>query len=582
MQRPAPVLCGDRWLVKNPGWSVFAADRRQKMVQQTAESAHRHQTGHASPDSVAPLHREILDLLLHLAPYHRDPIVVIGPPGSGKTTLIRRFVERAHRSWKIAVVSAAAASTSEALWAEVNHQFQAGGDGGPDSGVHLAVNELESHLALPSSRIQRYIVVIDEAHRLPPDTAGPLQRLVRETRQGGLPLTLVLVGEPAVCHLPLLKSCPRDGAGFLYLDPLDLAGIQQFFAHWWEERGVPGKALDPAQLHAVWRKSNGSIAALNDLAHRLAQGETIETMAPDGAATKPRRAGTAASRRRWVPPVVGVICVLALSSAVYGLLQWFVAQDTPPAEQAPAPPVAEPGATGGRFGVATGESESAPVPDHASDTTMQPPSPPSPTPSAAVRVMAGSDMPAPPPIPMTAAASPPDSGPLVEHAPEPSGISIGRAEPPVMAASEPVVSADVTVTAAMAGEPGRREAPVAEKTALSSLVPPPPPATDDGLRREAWIMAQPPEAFTLQLIALRREDNVINVLKNAPEDGPFAYYRVPQEPPLFAVIYGVFTDRAAAEAMAGTLPPALRRYSPWIRPFKKIQQEIQAVGKNPS
>ena len=45
-----------------------------------------------------------LDLLAHLTQFGESLAVVAGPPGSGKTTLMSRFVSQANRQWQLCVL----------------------------------------------------------------------------------------------------------------------------------------------------------------------------------------------------------------------------------------------------------------------------------------------------------------------------------------------------------------------------------------------------------------------------------------------------------------------------------------------
>ncbi len=105
------------------------------------------------------------------------------------------------------------------------------------------------------------------------------------------------------------------------------------------------------------------------------------------------------------------------------------------------------------------------------------------------------------------------------------------------------------------------------------------PVPSGTIKREAWILAQDPSAFTVQLAALNEEGSIPSFGKRHGLTEDIAYYRFERDGrPWFAVIYGIFARRSEAEQAIGRLSPQLRKASPWIRPLRVVQTIIHDSG----
>ncbi|MCC6303231.1 MAG: AAA family ATPase [Gammaproteobacteria bacterium] len=117
----------------------------------------------------------------------------------------------------------------------------------------------------------------------------------------------------------------------------------------------------------------------------------------------------------------------------------------------------------------------------------------------------------------------------------------------------------------------------------SPAAPPPPspaPVSPDhikgvaapgGVPDEAWLRAQPPEAYTLQLFS-GKEANVRAYLKRHGLEGRVALYPPPEDAEgRLTVTYGVYADRAEAARAGAELVTRLPDLKPWARPLRDIQ-----------
>ena len=103
------------------------------------------------------------------------------------------------------------------------------------------------------------------------------------------------------------------------------------------------------------------------------------------------------------------------------------------------------------------------------------------------------------------------------------------------------------------------------------------PEVPPGDAGAAWIRAQNPEHYTIQVIALRAPGKLHAFIAGHPDWAPFAIYRpAGNELPLSVLVQGVYPDAGAARAAVEAFPSGLqRREQMWIRTFAKVQALIE-------
>ncbi|WP_372965456.1 SPOR domain-containing protein [Marinobacter sp.] len=79
------------------------------------------------------------------------------------------------------------------------------------------------------------------------------------------------------------------------------------------------------------------------------------------------------------------------------------------------------------------------------------------------------------------------------------------------------------------------------------------------------------KGWTLQLVAGKLEQTVINVINRSPEDARLSYtLGERQGEPWFMLVYGVFDTREDAAAASASLPGVLGIRQPWIRSYESF------------
>lgn len=90
-----------------------------------------------------------------------------------------------------------------------------------------------------------------------------------------------------------------------------------------------------------------------------------------------------------------------------------------------------------------------------------------------------------------------------------------------------------------------------------------------------WILKQPADYYTMQLIVLSKREAVTGFLKEYPKllDDLKFFQKIKQSGSHFVVIYGAFKDAATASKKMKSLPPRYRKA--WIRSFSGLHKMIK-------
>lgn len=172
----------------------------------------------------------------------------------------------------------------------------------------------------------------------------------------------------------------------------------------------------------------------------------------------------------------------------------------------------------------------------------------------------------PPPAPVTEAPLPaPETTPPVAPAP-PSAPAVTAAVPATPPA--PVKAAPKTI--------GKAGSEVATVVAPPTSVTPQPAAAPAG--GMAWLTAQNPRHFTLQIMALRDAGTVERFIAAHGIAANSATYRLTRQGnQLTVLVYGSFTSRVAAVTEAKRVAKEWKVNEPWIRSFASVNADAQVA-----
>jgi len=92
---------------------------------------------------------------------------------------------------------------------------------------------------------------------------------------------------------------------------------------------------------------------------------------------------------------------------------------------------------------------------------------------------------------------------------------------------------------------------------------------------KAWVMAQPAKNYTFQIAGLSRETQLKQYLNEneLPED-IWTYQTLRNNKPWYVVLYGSFTSIEQANAAKLKLPATVQKDKPWLKRFVQIQRDL--------
>ncbi len=169
----------------------------------------------------------------------------------------------------------------------------------------------------------------------------------------------------------------------------------------------------------------------------------------------------------------------------------------------------------------------------------------------------------------------PEIKPVVVDEPQPVKVTpkvVARVE------SKPVVKPSTVVTTTVITEPNQvvtqPPVPASDKAQDSPVVAK--VATDLPIPGAAWLKAQPPAFYTIQLAGSPDEKNIIRYIRRSALDGELAYALLKRKNrgSWFVVLHGSFESRGEALDVIDFFPPGLKKHKPWIRQFSTLQKAL--------
>jgi type II secretory pathway predicted ATPase ExeA len=157
----------------------------------------------ADPDMLYPgvFHQSAHSELVSAVKTREGLVVLVGEPGTGKTTLLRRVVRDLELAG-VPVLSCAASDTFDEIVTSLCRRLNV-----PDPGT--APGRLTALMAHVTRRAQMgnwVVVAVDDAHCLTEDDLGSLCTLTETASSRGAPLPILLVGRPLL-DLTLARLC---------------------------------------------------------------------------------------------------------------------------------------------------------------------------------------------------------------------------------------------------------------------------------------------------------------------------------------------------------------------------------------
>lgn len=488
-------------------------------------------------------HGKHLDLLLHLSRYSNLLLLLTGEEGSGKTHLKKRFIQQVDSGVVPTSLQGEQVSSANQLLTQLAHRLDLvlPPHAEPEDYCE-AIRDLSAQLTQEGGSC---LIIIDDAEQLSPGALSLLFALATTNQDQRRP-HLVLFGRPELFqqlntgayatqfeavghHLPLL--------------PFSEVEAQSYLEHRCQSVGIDHLPLNAVQFEQVYHAGLGLPGLLNRalidvLRQPPAPHLAFDQDPPLHKPTPPPKKRASTQKKLPRPPLPWMHIGAGAGAVLLTLLAllWLYREQMFPSST-PEPRVIAP----------------------AHELLQQEPRQQE---------------------PRQPAFTPPTAVPPVETAIEPVDLTQPERplvrpqldspdDPPVQRASQPEPVRLPQPTAPP--PPPRQPDPVRTEPARA----PASPFVDQGMKREAWLMARQPERYTLQMMGSLDEASVRQFIQQANQAELLYFEGRHQGNPWFVVVYGDYADRDAAVAAIARLPEPLRNQRPWARSFISIQNDLR-------
>jgi DamX protein len=530
------------------------------------------------PSSFFPgtAYNDILERVHRLAEDAEDIALLTGVQGAGKTTLLYRIQSDIPEHWVLCRLDANPMLHPDQLLNRLARciDFPPRDEGLVES-VAAAFCKLRLQGRLP-------VVMVDDAEQLPISSLMALLRL-HEQRAATTPAcALILFAQPNIDRTLASHQLHAMGtARFVRLELPRLAydEIGEYVRHFLGMEGVEQEfGFSPEQLAALHSESGGLPGKVNELVNRTLRDAIV-----------PRRDPLPAQFVRWLRRIPPATALASGAVALFLLLTLLFQQQIDSLFQEPAPTVAslpEPSRD-----LRHAEPIREPEERRVQPLRLRPfagrldreaePLPRAPLPESGTRYETEESAP-------TAENAEPEEVQAVTREPvRPATPRPPEAAPPVSEPTKPLSKQAANPKPVQPATPRPPKAalpvsappkPVSKAAATPKPVQSEPIAAAPRFKREAWLLRQRPEAYSLQILAAGNEESVRRFARKHRLTTDVYYFKSQRNGrPWIALLLGIYTDRETAVTVLNMLPDSLRKAGAWPRSLASIQEEIKKV-----
>ncbi|OFZ66665.1 MAG: hypothetical protein A2V79_05825 [Betaproteobacteria bacterium RBG_16_56_24] len=362
---------------------------------------------------------EILDALIYSLSEAEGIIKVSGEVGSGKTMLCRMLLERLPDHVETIYLANPSLSREEMLYA-IADGLGLNIDG---ERVGVIMRNIQNKLEEKAREGKRIVVLVDEAHAMPPDTLEEL-RLLYNLQVGNFKLLqIVLFGQPeldAKLNQPNMRQLKDRIVHHFNMQPLSRNILESYLMFRMRAAGYHGPNIfSPSALKLIADTSNGLLRRVNILADKSLLAAFVEDT--HNIETRHVQAAMRDSELKPVRslPVKKLLLATALAILlIAGLSVWLMADkpQTPPAQAltpATSPPPIE----------IQPDNAVAPATDASPSPAPQPALSQAPEPDNVAAIST------PPPVPASEGASTPKDTGLHMRSAQPAALPAANGNP---------------------------------------------------------------------------------------------------------------------------------------------------------
>lgn len=255
-----------------------------------------------------------LNMLYHMSQNSELLLVVTGIKGSGKTSLLHRFIEMRTENWRQCVVKANTMTNPDQLLIEIGEGFGLPQDtvtfGGGLEMLQKRLTEMKLSELMP-------ILIIDDAHELPTASLTILLKLSELSDNNERLLRIVLFAEPNILEMfdaPALKEVRHRITHTLTMPSLTEQQSIDYIQHRLSVAGLTGNnPFSQGQMKRIHRQANGVPGLINKFAQEMLLGTTIKQHSKsDGLSLTTR-----------LRSLISIFLILGIA----GLITWYLSRD---------------------------------------------------------------------------------------------------------------------------------------------------------------------------------------------------------------------------------------------------------------
>jgi type II secretory pathway predicted ATPase ExeA len=201
---------------------------------------------------------------LAFALQERLPALLTGDVGTGKSTAVRAFAHTLDRNLYAVVYLSNPHLGIPALYREILLALQVE----PAFGFIRLLPQLRSTLHDLARKGRYVLLIVDEAHLLPPELFDQLRFLLNDDMDSASLITLVLLGQPDLAHK--LRFAPYEAlhqriAVRFHLTPFDLEETAGYIKHHLRIAGYQGQLFSDSFLSGVYDHTKGVARKINNV-----------------------------------------------------------------------------------------------------------------------------------------------------------------------------------------------------------------------------------------------------------------------------------------------------------------------------
>ena len=189
--------------------------------------------------------------------------VITGEIGAGKTTLIRRLLQRLDSSINVGLITTTPQGRKELLqWIMMSLDLPF------EEKYSKLLFKFQQYLELQHSEGRRTLVIVDEAQNLGPDALESLRMLSNINADKEQYLQLILVGQPQLrtllCSPELVQFAQRISADF-HLTPLSITEVPEYIDYRLKAVGASSSLFSKDACAVIAQASGGIPRSINIL-----------------------------------------------------------------------------------------------------------------------------------------------------------------------------------------------------------------------------------------------------------------------------------------------------------------------------